>query len=592
MTSPIQNSNGVLTVKILSDGNDITSKAEVISIEVQYNINQISQATIVFKDGDMTETKFPLSDQSILEPGKILSIEAGYDQKKAPIYQGLIIRHGLTISNNESVLRIECRDHAIAMTVARNNATFTNSKDKDVISKLISNHGLTGDVGSTTTQHKEIVQYYCSDWDFVVSRAEANGLWVITDNKTVTVKKPNPGAGPKLNLTYGIDILEFQGHLDSQDQMSSVQATAWDPAKQKIIEQKSQKNTLTSQGKKKTEDLASVTHVKDTILQSPIPMETEALKTWANAAQLKIALARIRGRVKSQGSSAVKVGDVIEIKGVGQQLSGKTLVTGITHSIQDGNWLTEFRFGTSSQWFSERHHIQSPLASGVTAGIDGLHIGVVQKTGEDPHNDFRVQVSIPLLKTSEFIWARMSHFYGSDTCGAFFYPEVGDEVLLGFLNNDPSNAVILGSLYSAKRKPAETPSNENFIKSITSKSKIVIEMNDEKKILTLKTPGKNTMIIDDDSKSILIKDQHGNSIKMNDGGIAMDSPKDIKLTAKGKMLLDATGAIEIKSKADVNVSGMNVNHKAQVGFVAKGSASAELSASGQTTVKGAMVMIN
>ena len=48
----------------------------------------------------------------------------------------------------------------------------------------------------------------------------------------------------------------------------------------------------------------------------------------------------------------------------------------------------------------------------------------------------------------------------------------------------------------------------------------------------------------------------------------------------------------ITSKADVKIDGLNVNCEAKVGLVAKGAASAELSASGQTTVKGAMVMIN
>ena len=42
----------------------------------------------------------------------------------------------------------------------------------------------------------------------------------------------------------------------------------------------------------------------------------------------------------------------------------------------------------------------------------------------------------------------------------------------------------------------------------------------------------------------------------------------------------------------VKVEGLNVACEAQVGLTAKGSASAELSAAGQTTVKGAMVLIN
>jgi hypothetical protein len=43
---------------------------------------------------------------------------------------------------------------------------------------------------------------------------------------------------------------------------------------------------------------------------------------------------------------------------------------------------------------------------------------------------------------------------------------------------------------------------------------------------------------------------------------------------------------------DLKASGMNVACEAQVGFTGKGSATAELSAAGQTTVKGALVMIN
>ena len=100
------------------------------------------------------------------------------------------------------------------------------------------------------------------------------------------------------------------------------------------------------------------------------------------------------------------------------------------------------------------------------------------------------------------------------------------------------------------------------------------------------------MVLNDKDKSIEAEDMNGNKLTMNDSGISFDSPKDIKISAKGKINLDATGEIGISSKADIKCKGMNVNHEAQVGFKAAGNASAELSASGQTTVKGAMVMIN
>ncbi|MFP5393897.1 MAG: Rhs element Vgr protein, partial [Gammaproteobacteria bacterium] len=99
-------------------------------------------------------------------------------------------------------------------------------------------------------------------------------------------------------------------------------------------------------------------------------------------------------------------------------------------------------------------------------------------------------------------------------------------------------------------------------------------------------------VLSDDAKSIELSDQNGNKLTLSPDGITLDSPKDIAITAKGKITLDAVGNIAVGSKADLQQKAMNISSDAQIGFTAKGAASAELSATGQTTVKGAMVMIN
>jgi uncharacterized protein involved in type VI secretion and phage assembly len=168
-----------------------------------------------------------------------------------------------------------------------------------------------------------------------------------------------------------------------------------------------------------------------------------------------------------------------------------------------------------------------------------------------------------------------------------------DEVLVGFEGGDAEKPYIIGSMYHGKNKPHSAwPNQKNSFKGIVTKSNLRIEFDDEKKVTTIDTPGGNKVIISDDQKSILLSDQNGNAVELNSGGISMDSPKDITITSKSKITIDAMSGIEISSLADVNVSGLNINQAADVGFVAKGTATAELSASGQTTVKGAMVMIN
>jgi hypothetical protein len=79
---------------------------------------------------------------------------------------------------------------------------------------------------------------------------------------------------------------------------------------------------------------------------------------------------------------------------------------------------------------------------------------------------------------------------------------------------------------------------------------------------------------------------------MSSSGIKFDSPKDIVVSTKGKFNVDAKGGIILKSATDLKGEGLNVEFKAKVGLKAQGTATAEISASGQTVVKGAMVMIN
>jgi uncharacterized protein involved in type VI secretion and phage assembly len=171
-------------------------------------------------------------------------------------------------------------------------------------------------------------------------------------------------------------------------------------------------------------------------------------------------------------------------------------------------------------------------------------------------------------------------------------PEIGDEVILGFIDDDPSHPVILGSLYSSKHAAAYANEAKNNTKAITTRSKLEINFDEEKKIIKIFTPGGNNITLDDTEKGITITDQNNNTLKLNSSGIEMESPKSIVIKATGDITLDATGKLSLKSKQDVTVEGLNITNTADVGFTAKGSASAEISASGQTIVKGAMVMIN
>lgn len=594
--SPEINGSGVVRLTIFSNGTQLDDSIAIVSVTVSKTIKKIPTARIVFLDGDMPNRDFPVSNTDDFKPGSEIKINAGYDENEETIFQGVIVKHSIKITeDNYARLVIECRDKAVGMTIGRKNANYVDSKDSDIITKLIGNHsGLSSDVDATTTSFKEIVQYYCTDWDFLISRAEVNGLLVIVEDGKVMAKAPDTGATPQLKVTYGEDLIEFDAEMDARTQLTAVKGVSWDLKTQAVVESKEvSSQTLNGQGDLNSTELAKVFSPKSLRLQTSAPMEKTALEKWADGQQLKAGLARIQGRMKFQGSPKAKVGTLIELEGVGNRFNGKVFVSAVNHDISNGNWTTEVEFGMSPDWFAEKRDLVAPSTSGLLPGVEGLQIGVVKKLDEDPEGQHKIQVSVPVLQAeTEGVWARLANFYASEGIGTFFIPEIGDEVVMGYVNSDPSHPVILGSLYSSKRKPPYSLTAENFIKAIVTKSELKLEFDDEKKIITLITPGENKIVISDEDKSIVLQDQNNNKVELSPDGILLDSPRDIKITAKGKITIDAAGGVGTSSKADVKIEGLNINNNAKVGFVAKGNATAELSASGQTTVKGAMVMIN
>ena len=593
--SPQLNTEGVVRVSILSAGQAVAETVQVISVRVQRAANVVPSARIVVIDGDMPTGAWPVGDAATFAPGTEIEIKAGYGDDEATIFKGLVVKLGTRISgDNFGRLIVDCQDKAVKMTVGRKNANYVDETDSAIMQGLAGDHGLSIETDTTTTTFKELVQYYCSDWDFLVSRAEVNGLLVIATDGALSVKAPAVSAAAALKVTYGTDLIEFQAEIDARTQLASVEAVAWDPKTQAIIKgSPAAPASLNAQGDLQSAALAQVVGLSTYVLQTAAPLETGALGDWAKAAQVKAGLARIRGRMKFQGSAKAKVGGLIELEGVGARYNGSVFVGGLEHEIADGNWITEVEFGLPPDWFAGRADVVAPPASGWLPGAEGLQIGVVMKLDGDPLGEQRIQVKVPVLDAeTPGVWARLAQYYASSSFGAFFVPEVGDEVVLGYFNNDPSHPVILGSLYSSSRQPAYAIEAENNLKALVTRCLAKIEIDDKDKVITITTPANNKIVISDKDKSIVLEDQTSNKVTLDTGGITLDSPKDIKLTAKGSMTLDAVGAVSISSKADVKAAGLNVACEAQVGFTGKGAASAELSASGQTTVKGAMVMIN
>ena len=142
----------------------------------------------------------------------------------------------------------------------------------------------------------------------------------------------------------------------------------------------------------------------------------------------------------------------------------------------------------------------------------------------DPHGVGRVQVRMNWqtdnMRTS---WVRVMTPDGGGSKdvksnrGFVFIPEVGDQVLLGFRHGDPARPYVMGSLFNGTT--GNGGGSNNSIKNLKTRSGI-------------------SVILNDDNKSLEIKDAGGSSIHLDgNGNILINAPKNIQLHAGNDMSL-------------------------------------------------------
>jgi Rhs element Vgr protein len=593
--SPVDISDVTLSYAITINGSPIPDTYPVISVNISHEVNKISYAELVFGDGDMEKGTFPISDSADFVPGGEIEIKAGYGGLAGTsIFKGLIVKQGLQFTSTVYNLVVTCKHKAVQMTYVKKEEEFAQVTDSSIITTIIGTYGISATVKSTSVTQELVFQKLATDWDFILSRAEFYGYIITLDGDAITIAEPKIDGTAVLRVAMGESITDFNVELSAERQPTSITASGWDPKNLALLTVTAAEPSVNSQGNITPKDLSGKLSQSALALNSCTPMANDELQAWADGSLLRTRLSSIKGQVSFQGSGLAKPGTLIELAGVGARYNGSAFVTAVKHVMEDGGWTTIAKFGLDSITVAEKPNFSYPVAAGQLPAIHGLQVGTVQKLFDDPDGQYRIQVTIPSnASTQTGLWARMASFYASSSIGATFLPEVGDEVVLGFLESNPRYPVILGSLYSSGRQIAAPPAdNNNYIKSIITKNKLKVTFDDEKKITKIETPGGNSVTLSDDAKSIELVDQNGNSVKMTSSGIDISSGKDINIKATGNISLNATGKLDLKATQDAAVSGMNVTNTAQMGFTAKGNATAELSASGQTTVKGGIVMIN
>lgn len=192
----------------------------------------------------------------------------------------------------------------------------------------------------------------------------------------------------------------------------------------------------------------------------------------------------------------------------------------------------------------------------------GVVVGIVTNN-KDPDSLGRVKVKIPRISgEDESHWARVASLMAGKERGAFFLPEVDDEVLVAFEYGDINMPYIIGSLWNGVDKPPETNSDgENNIRVIKSRSGHIIRLNDEdgkEKIEIIDKSEKNSIIFDTAKNTITITTDKDITLSASQGTIKLDAQK-IEIKSSADTKIEAGAGMDVKSSATMNIKGATVN---------------------------------
>lgn len=577
----------VSTFSLFVEGSEVEPTYQLLSLSIIRELNRVTVVRMILRDGEVSEKSFALSEGPDFAPGNKIRIKAGRDGDDSQLFAGIITRHAIRIrENGNSELQLECRDEAVKMTIGRKSRYYEKVKDSDVFDQLMKENKIKADTEDTQLKHKELVQHHISDWDFLLLRAEANAMLVATEDGTVRVFKPKTDAAPVLEIAHGTDLYEFEAEMDARTQLQNVEARSWDYSNQKPFVSEVSSSSFRENGNLPGSEIAEkISPSKFSIHHSGHRLEEE-LQKWADGRIFRSRLAKIRGRARFTGSSAVKPGDMVKITGVGDRFNGNVLVTGVKHDIGEGVWETEMQFGLDPQPYAEMHDddLNGQPSSGLVGAIHGLQIGKTVQLQNDPDGEDRILVRVPIIDDkAQGIWTRVASLDAGKERGAFFRPEIGDEVIVGFINNDPRDAVVLGMLHSSALPAPITASDANNEKGFTTRSKMHISFDDEKLTIKIDTPGGNSILLDEKNSKIEIVDVNSNKITTSSSGIKMESPAAIDIQAGTTLTL--------KGGTSLSIGAPNVSMKADAQVSVEG-AMAKFAAQGMNTISGLPVKIN
>ncbi len=511
---------------------------EVLRVETRIAANQIPNATVVFQQrggegGDLNDFS---ADAKRCPPGTAVTIRFGNGEV---LFSGKVAEQTCRQSQGLSELTLRLTHPLQGAVSSHASRVFSQMSEEAVLRQLLNGYGikLGRSTGLLKQLHLQLVQYECSDWQFIKTRLYANGVWLWPDRNgdislappalssvSHTFKQGASASGDKAGHLPLIESVDWR--FGNRELTDGVEVSSWNLASQKNESRKAVAAALGRGGLDPSQLMLLGPDVQ--LFGASLDLQTEEKKSWADSRLLAMQTASVQASLTLIGSAVYQVGETVMLTGFGRAFDGQGVISSVEQKLNPGRWRTIITIGQD---------LSSDADTPLVATTPGLQVGVVASYRQDPDRLNRLRVNVPVLKNE--LWARFAAPYASDNSGVCFYPEPGDEVVLGFFGADPRYPVILGAMHNPKKPAPIDPAQGK-----------------EKKGLILKQGSKLQQLLFDVKQESVLLQSVQDKLQLKKGA-SFDSQQNVSMAAK-EIKLEASTNVEVAGK-QVKIKGNKVD---------------------------------
>jgi phage protein D len=547
------------------DGSELTADVEsqIESVLVVDRLAMPDMFTLVFRDPDRD-----ILGKAGLEIGKkvTISVTSMASDGPEPLITGEVtsIEADYDTLGTRAVVRGYDKSHRLA--AGRKTKTFQNTKYSDIAQQIAGDAGLQADVDTSDGTYEHVFQVNQSDLDFLYALARQIGFDCRVDDETLLFKKPAESSGAPaegdldsseaVQLVWGKSLLEFRARMSAVAQVAKVEVRGWDPAAKQEVVGTADATATNAELTTSAAVLAEKVGGKTLVVVHHAADTQQAADQLAQARAEQIGSAGFEATAVAIGSPTLKAGTAVSVSGIDPALAGKWVISGSRHEFGAGPYRTALEF-TGRQDRSILGLV-SQGSSGTAERLPGVVMALVDDN-DDPEKMGRVRLRYPWMGDEAVsFWARVAMPGAGRDCGMVWIPQVDDEVLVAFEHGDPSRPFVIGALWNGTDTP---PLGDSLFDAGKVKRSGFVSRSGHK-LVFFDDPG--------ESGIALISSDNKFRISLN------ETKGEIHVYFDGKLLLEGTGDVEVKTQGNFKVDASGV----------------EIKASGQTAIKGATVALN